>query len=85
MLPPPLNRLSSTLKTAAVLVTESHREESLSLVKPTLTIRTLQEVEREAIEEAIALCDGNIPKAAALLDISASTIYRKRQFWADQE
>jgi DNA-binding NtrC family response regulator len=68
-----------------VLVTESHREESLPLVKPTPAIRTLQEVEREAIEEAIARCDGNIPKAAALLDISASTIYRKRQFWADQE
>jgi two-component system repressor protein LuxO len=85
MLPPPLNRLSSTLNATAVLVTESHREESLPLVKPTPTIRTLHEVEREAIEEAIARCDGNIPKAAALLDISASTIYRKRQFWADQE
>ncbi|MBF0393347.1 MAG: hypothetical protein HQL38_11775, partial [Alphaproteobacteria bacterium] len=27
--------------------------------------------------------DGNIPKAAAFLDISASTIYRKRQAWGE--
>jgi len=38
-------------------------------------------VEKEAIEEAIAACDGNIPRAAALLGISASTIYRKRLAW----
>jgi len=38
--------------------------------------------EKKIIESAIAYCDGNIPKAAALLDISASTIYRKRQSWA---
>jgi two-component system repressor protein LuxO len=44
-------------------------------------VRPLWEVEREAIEHAIAMCDGNVPKAAALLDISASTIYRKRLAW----
>ena len=37
--------------------------------------------EKDIIESAIALCDGNIPKAAALLEISASTIYRKRVSW----
>jgi two-component system repressor protein LuxO len=37
--------------------------------------------EKEAIEEAINLCDGNIPRAAALLDISPSTIYRKKMMW----
>lgn len=47
-------------------------------------LRSLAEIERQAIEEAIARCEGNIPKAAALLDISASTIYRKRQAWAEQ-
>ncbi|TCO83777.1 DNA-binding NtrC family response regulator [Plasticicumulans lactativorans] len=46
-------------------------------------IRRLEDVERELIEEAIAACDGNVPRAAALLDISASTIYRKRQAWLD--
>ncbi len=47
------------------------------------SIRPLWLVEKEAIEQAIGMCDGNIPKAAALLGISASTIYRKRQSWAD--
>ena len=43
--------------------------------------RPLWMVEKDAIERAIAICDGNVPKAAALLEISASTIYRKRQAW----
>jgi two-component system repressor protein LuxO len=38
-------------------------------------------VERETIERAIELCYGNIPKAAGLLDVSPSTIYRKKQAW----
>ncbi|WP_076411096.1 sigma-54 dependent transcriptional regulator [Shewanella sp. UCD-KL12] len=41
--------------------------------------------EKQTIEAAIALCDGNVPKAAAMLDISASTIYRKRQGWEEME
>ena len=44
-------------------------------------IRPLWQEERAVIERAIKLCDGNIPKAAALLEISASTIYRKRAAW----
>ena len=44
-------------------------------------IRPLAAVERETIERAIELCDGNIPKAAGLLDVSPSTIYRKKQSW----
>ncbi|MGH1541107.1 MAG: sigma-54-dependent transcriptional regulator [Arenicella sp.] len=44
-------------------------------------IRPLWEVEKEAIEQAIELCDDNIPKAAALLGVSPSTIYRKIQSW----
>jgi two-component system repressor protein LuxO len=43
----------------------------------------LWQVERDAIEAAIARFDGNIPRAAAALEISPSTIYRKRQAWAD--
>jgi len=47
-------------------------------------IRLLWQVEKDAIEEAIRLCDGNIPKAAMLLGISASTIYRKRMTWESE-
>ncbi|GIU18171.1 MULTISPECIES: sigma-54 dependent transcriptional regulator [unclassified Shewanella] len=45
----------------------------------------LWKTEKQTIENAIARCDGNVPKAAALLDISASTIYRKRQTWDELE
>ncbi|MCK4939946.1 MAG: hypothetical protein KAR80_06580, partial [Rhodospirillaceae bacterium] len=41
--------------------------------------------EREIIERAIDVCDGNVPKAAARLEISASTIYRKRQAWEEKQ
>lgn len=44
-------------------------------------ILTLAEIERQAIEAAIENAGGNIPKAAALLDVSPSTIYRKKQAW----
>jgi two-component system repressor protein LuxO len=44
-------------------------------------VRPLWQVEKEAIEEAIALCNGNIPRAAALLEINPSTIYRRKAEW----
>ncbi len=44
--------------------------------------RTLADVERELIEATIQHCGGSIPKAAHILDVSASTIYRKREAWA---
>ena len=46
-----------------------------------MDIKPLWMVEKEAIEKAIEVCDGNIPKAAAMLDVSPSTIYRKKQGW----
>lgn len=42
-------------------------------------IRPLWMVEEEAIDAAIAHCDGNITRAAALLEINPCTIYRRRQ------
>ena len=44
-------------------------------------IRPLRDVERDAIESAIAHCEGNISQAAKLLGINASTIHRKRKHW----
>jgi two-component system repressor protein LuxO len=53
-------------------------------VTPTMAaVRPLWQVERDAIEAAIQFYDGNIPRAAAALEISPSTIYRKRQAWSD--
>ena len=41
----------------------------------------LRLLERRAIEEAIASCGGSVPRAARLLGVAPSTIYRKRQAW----
>lgn len=46
-------------------------------------IRSLAEVERAAIEQAIAACNDNVVKAAGLLEVSPSTLYRKVQQWQD--
>ena len=48
-------------------------------------IRPLWQVEKDTIESAIAACEGNIPRAAAALGISASTIYRKKSAWEADE
>lgn len=44
-------------------------------------IQPLHVTERNAIEQAIRACDGNVVRAAGLLEISASTIYRKLAHW----
>ena len=43
--------------------------------------RTLAQIEREAIERAMRIHNNNIARAAATLNISPSTIYRKLQAW----
>lgn len=43
--------------------------------------KPLWAVEKETIETAIRNCAGNIPRAAALLGVSPSTIYRKKIQW----
>jgi two-component system repressor protein LuxO len=47
-------------------------------------IEPLWLVEKNAIEAAIAACDGNINRAAGLLEVAPSTLYRKRQAWEDK-
>ncbi|MBP7000846.1 sigma-54 dependent transcriptional regulator [Amaricoccus sp.] len=42
----------------------------------------LAEVERELIEATIEHCHGSIPRAARMLELSPSTIYRKLESWA---
>jgi DNA-binding NtrC family response regulator len=70
-------------------ITASYGEQNLSdqgnistLPSTSLTsIATLADVEKQAIEQAIALCQDNIVKAASLLGVSPSTLYRKIQQW----
>lgn len=45
--------------------------------------RALWQVEKEAIEATLHYCGGNIPRAAALLEISPSTLYRRRGSFPD--
>ncbi|MCP5142899.1 MAG: sigma-54-dependent Fis family transcriptional regulator [Gammaproteobacteria bacterium] len=91
MFPPPLNNPSgrffvpgsdATTADASVTATEPSVYQA---TPPEVGIRPLWIVEREAIERAIDACDGNIPRAAALLEISASTVYRKLQTWKEMD
>ena len=46
-------------------------------------VRPLWLVEKEAIQAAVEASDGNINRAATLLEVAPSTIYRKMQAWSD--
>nr|WP_236663851.1 sigma-54 dependent transcriptional regulator [Aeromonas jandaei] len=80
ILPPPLNGVR-----ALAVATTAAQQPAATATTPAVggPIRPLWLVEKEVIEQAIASCDGNIPKAAALLEISPSTIYRKKQGWEE--
>ena len=43
--------------------------------------RPLAEIEQLVIEATIARCDGSVPRAARMLDVSPSTLYRKLGNW----
>lgn len=47
-------------------------------------IRPLWQVEKDAIQEALRQCQDDVPRAATLLEISPSTIYRKLQLWRSE-
>ncbi len=89
MLPPPLGRpaagtVPANMETPPAGGAAARRPGSATAVSTEdarQAVKPLWLVEKETIEEAIAACDGNIPRAAALLEISASTIYRKKLAW----
>ena len=55
------------------------------LSAPTFLGKSLDVIEREVIEATISHFAGSIPKAAKALDVSPSTIYRKREAWQAAE
>ena len=84
MLPPPLKKADSAPVATAgqpVPAGDSTGEATMPAANGDGGIVPLWRVERDVIEQAIAACDGNIPKAAAKLGISPSTIYRKKLSW----
>ncbi|TWB21168.1 two-component system repressor protein LuxO [Nitrospirillum amazonense] len=91
MLPEPLR--SAMADTAA---TRSNPPESIAAPSPERTpaapaaadplassteVVPLWQLEKQAIQRALALTGDDVPRAAALLEISPSTIYRKLQQW----
>jgi two-component system repressor protein LuxO len=48
---------------------------------PAFFSRELWRIERDIIEGAVAACGGSVPKAARILGVSPSTLYRKRDSW----
>ena len=74
MLPLPLARAGLGNSSAAVHNMDAGAGSSLR-------IKPLADVERDAIQEALKLTDGNVPRAAALLEVSPSTLYRKLARW----
>jgi DNA-binding NtrC family response regulator len=90
MLPPPLGAVRKTLgdtppcRPGAVEEPTGSPPVSHSSGAPQAvagTVRPLWVVERDAIHHAVSQCDGNVTRAAELLGISPSTVYRKRQAW----
>lgn len=69
---PELTRPLTEILARARLVPEASAPEA---------IRPLEEVIRTTIEHAIEACNGSIPRAAAALDVSPSTIYRRMEGW----
>ncbi|WP_028863930.1 sigma-54-dependent transcriptional regulator [Psychromonas aquimarina] len=78
-LPAPLS--TQTDKSIVTKVSQSYEKSETSKSDSFSPVKPLADVEKDAIENAINFCNGNIPKAAALLDVSPSTIYRKKQAW----
>ena len=80
-LPAPLNTLAAVNNSNNNNVNTISINNEITLHDSDNLILPLADVERNTIENAITFCNGNIPKAAALLDVSPSTIYRKKQAW----
>jgi two-component system repressor protein LuxO len=86
MLPPPLNTVLPGGGTAPKRIeTPLAAGNSIGGATSQQVIRPLREIEREAIEQAVAHFGDNIPMAAAALGVSPSTIYRKRQTWSSED
>ena len=81
MLPAPLNHFNSKSAPGRRLQAKLASPSTANIVSE---ICPLWQVEKETIEHAIRLCQNNISKAAALLEVSASTVYRKRKSWEKQ-
>ncbi len=87
-----------TQHTARMTIKPSVMPSSANITQPTVDvssvnqvnnhsapIRPMWQIEREAIQQAIDFCDGNVLNAAVLLELSPSTVYRKKQAWEAED
>lgn len=83
MLPAPLDATVDSMRGSRIQTTGQRPNQPATAGMATSAddIRPLEDLEREAIQNAIRLCDGNIPEAALKLKVSAATIYRKKTAW----
>lgn len=63
---------------------QSQQSQQSEQIQWTNEIEPLWVVEKRTIEKAIKECEGNVNKAAGLLEVAPSTIYRKRQSWENK-
>jgi DNA-binding NtrC family response regulator len=61
-----------------------HSEAEIAAAAEVFVGMRLVQIERAVIEATIRAYDGSLPRAARVLGLSASTLYRKRARWADQ-
>ena len=83
MLPAPLDRGIDEIRGARPQASFANPGTATQQFAQSDEIRPLEDIERECIQNAIRICDGNIPEAALKLGISAATIYRKKAAWKE--
>ncbi len=73
----------ATTSSGQMALAESAREYNHAMTDQQLTeqIRPLDQIERDAIENAIRCCQGDVRKAAHFLNVSAATVYRRIKKW----
>ncbi|MBE9563510.1 MAG: sigma-54-dependent Fis family transcriptional regulator [Proteobacteria bacterium] len=81
MLPEPLDKLAKEYKGIIIKPDSNLTNSATSTISRRKHIHPLWQIEKEAIQHAIALCNGSVSKAAGLLEVSPSTLYRKCQSW----
>ena len=79
----PTRRAPESYFTGLVHQDPIHEAEAPARIEKRPAVLPMWQQEQRIIEDAIASFGGNVSLAAAALEISPSTIYRKRQGWAE--
>ena len=73
------------VKAAMLPASLQHEKNACQVTQERIAQVPLWKIEKQAIEKAIKSCNGNIIQAAAMLEISPSTIYRKKMQWENPQ